>query len=405
MYMKTHLDRVSELEKKYVLEVIDTQFRSSQGSMMMKRVEETFAKKFGVKYAISHVNGTATMHSALAAAGVGLGDEVIVPPLTMSATTFAVLHNNSIPVFADVDPETFNISPESIRKCITPRTKAIIPVALYGLSPDMDAIMDIAREYNLTVIEDDAQCFLGKYKDRYVGTTAHMSSFSFQSSKHMTSGEGGMIVTDDLELATAVRRFSSLGYAGVGAGKGKITKSDIQDPDYERHVSMGWNYRMPELCAAVALAQIERLDELVQRRIDCAKLFASVVADCEWLVPQQVPNGYEASYWTYVVKLDHPKISWQQFRDAYCAKGGDGIYAAWQLTYLEPMFREMNLAGREVFFNKPYRDSMPQVYARGLCPVAESLQPKLLQFKTNYWNWEQAEKQAELLRRTIAELG
>lgn len=402
--MKSNIERVGDLERQYVMEVLDTQFRSSQGSLMMKRLEETFAKKFGVKYAISHVNGTATMHAALAAAGVGMGDEVIVPPLTMSATTFAVLHNNAIPVFADVDPETFNISPEAIRKCITPRTKAIIPVALYGLSPDIDAIMEIAKDYGLTVIEDDAQCFLGKYKSRYVGTSAHMSSFSFQSSKHMASGEGGMIVTDDFELATAVRRFSSLGYAGVGAGKGKITKSDIQDPDYERHVLMGWNYRMPELCAAVALAQLERLDELVQRRIDCSQLFTSVIDNCDWLIPQKVPHGYESSYWAYVVRLAHPTITWHQFRDAYIANGGDGIYAAWQLTYLEPMFREMQLSGKEVFFGKPYRDSAPQVYAHGLCPVAESLQPKLLQFKTNYWDFGQAEKQVELLKRTVAQL-
>jgi len=402
--MKRNIERLSELERKYVLEVLETDFRSSKGSMMMKRIEEAFAQKFGVKYAISHINGTATMHAALAAAKVGLGDEVIVPPLTMSATTFAVLHNNAIPVFADVDSETFNISPESIRNCITPKTKAIIPVALYGLSPDIDEIMNIAKEYNLVVIEDDAQCFLGKYKGRYVGTSAHMSSFSFQSSKHMTSGEGGMIVTDDLELATMVRRFSSLGYAGVGAGKAKITKTDIQDPDYDRHVSMGWNYRMPELCAAVALAQLERLDELVNRRIECAMLFSSVVNDCKWLTPQKVPVGYESSYWTFVVKLDNPKISWHQFRDTYLANGGNGIYATWKLTYLEPMFQNMNLAGREVFFKEPYRSEILQKYETGLCPIAEDLQPKLLQFKTNYWKFEDAEKQADILRKTIKDL-
>ncbi len=398
------LDRISAKERQYVEEVLATQFRSSQGSVMMKRVEETFAAKFGMKYAISHINGTATMHAALAAAQIGLGDEVIVPPLTMSATAFAVLQNNAIPVFSDVDPETFTISTTSIQKCITPRTKAIIPVALYGLSPDIDDIMEIAETNNLTVIEDDAQCFLGKYKGRYVGTTAHMSSFSFQSSKHMTSGEGGMIVTDDRALATEVRRFSSLGYAGVGAEKGKITKADIQDPTYERHISMGWNYRMPELCAAVALAQLERLDELVQRRIDCAKLFDEVVKKCGWLRPQSVPPGYESSYWTYVVKLENPKITWYQFRDSFVANGGDGIYAAWQLTYLEPMFQKMQLAGREVFFNKPYYKKLPQVYGRGLCPVAESIQPYLLQFKTNYWRWEDVERQADILQRTIREL-
>lgn len=401
---KINMERISEKEREYVLEVLNTEFCSSQGSMMMKRLEEAFAAKFGVKYAVSHVNGTATMHSALAAADVGLGDEVIVPPLTMSATTFAVLHNNAVPVFADIDPETFNISPQSIRERITPRTRAIIPVALYGLSPDMDEIMAIAKEHQLVVIEDDAQCFLGKYKERYVGTIGHMASFSFQSSKHMTSGEGGMIVTDDVELATRVRRFSSLGYAGVGAGKGKITKNDIQDPDYDRHVSMGWNYRLPELCAAVLLGQVERLDELVQRRIDCAKLFADVVADCSWLTPQKVPQGYEHAYWTYVLKLEHPHVSWREFRDKFQSYGGDGIYAAWKLTYLEPMFQQMHLAGRETFLEPPYCDKRQQ-YRLGLCPVAEAVQPKLLQLKTNYWNWDEAEQQAEILRKTMKALG
>lgn len=401
--MKDLMKRVGENEKKYVMEVLDTEFRSSRGSMMMKRLEDAFAEKFGVKYAISHVNGTATLHSALAAANVGVGDEVIVPPLTMSATTFAVLHNNAIPVFADVDRETFNISPQSIRERITPRTKAIIPVSLYGLSCDIDEIMKIADEHNLVVIEDDAQCFLGKNKGRTVGSIAHMASFSFQSSKHMTSGEGGMVVTNDLELATRVRRFSSLGYAGVGAGKGKITKEDIQDPNYDRHASLGWNYRMPELCSAVALGQLENLEALVQRRIDSAKLFDSVAKDCSWLMPQKVPEGYESSYWTYVLVFEHPDISWYDFRNKFLQNGGHGVYAAWKLTYMEPMFQKMTLEGREMFLQKPYNQNGLQNYELGLCPNAEYLQPRLLQFKTNYWNWDDAEQQAEILAKTIKE--
>lgn len=402
--MNDMIRRVGETEKKYVMEVLDTEFRSSKGSLMMKRLEDAFAQKFGVKYAISHVNGTATLHSALAAAGVGVGDEVIVPPLTMSSTTFAVLHNNAIPVFADVDPETFTISPKSIRERITPRTKAIIPVSLYGLPCNIDEIMKIAEENNLVVIEDDAQCFLGKINGHLTGTMPHMASFSFQSSKHMTSGEGGIVVTNDLELATTVRRFSSLGYAGVGAGKGKITKEDIQDPDYNRHCSLGWNYRMPELCSAVALAQLEHIEELVQRRIDSAKLFLGVIENCSWLTPQKVPVGYKASYWTLAVKLEHPTVSWHEFRNKFKENGGHGIYAAWKLTYLEPMFQEMELAGRERFLKAPFKQGELQNYNSGLCPFAEYLQPRMLQFKTNYWNWKEAEQQAEVLKRTIQAL-
>ncbi len=397
--MKGLIDRIGESERKYVMEVLDSNFRSSKGSLMMTRLEKAFADKFDVKYAISHINGTATLHSAIAAARVGIGDEVIVPPLTMSATTFAVLQNNAKPVFADVEEDTFNISPKSIRNCITDRTKAIIPVSLYGLPCDIDEIMKIAQEYNLKVIEDNAQCFLGKVNGKIAGTCSDMASFSFQSSKHMTSGEGGIIITDDDQLAEDIRRFSSLGYIGVGAGKGKISKEDIQDPNYERHCTLGWNYRMPELCSAVALAQLEHLDELVKRRIDVARLFLNVVENCEWLRAQYVPTNFEPSYWTLAVKIMDERISWNEFRNVFVANGGDGIYGAWKLTYLEPMFRNLTLAGREVFLRK--NDSAENPYKQGICPVAEKLQPRLLQFKTNYWNWQQAEQQADILEKTI----
>ena len=393
-----------ELEKRlfgnewnYVQEVLETDFRSSKGSMMMKRLEDHFAAAFQSKYAISHINGTATMHSLLEALGIGEGDEVIVPPLTMSSTTFVVLQCNATPVFADINPRTFEIDPQSIAKNITERTKAIITVSLYGLSPDMDPIMDLARRKGIKVIEDNAECFLGRYKGRLVGTIGDAASFSFQSSKHLTSGEGGMVITNDLELAENVRRVSSLGYAGVGASKGKITKKDIQDPNYSRHVLMGWNYRMPELCAAVALAQMENIEALVARRIEAAKLLDKAAASCSWLRAQETGPEYEHSYWTYVLKLEHPEITWHQFRDKFLELGGDGIYAAWKLTYLEPMFQNRALLGREKYISEERKRS----YTLGLCPQAEAVQPRLLQFKTNYWNIEDAVRQAEILAATI----
>jgi perosamine synthetase len=364
---------------------------------MMRRLEESFAKRFGSSYAVSFINGTATMHAALEAWGVGPGDEVIVPPLTMSATSFAVLQAGATPVFADVDADTFQISPESVAQRITPRTKAIITVALYGLSPDMAPIMALASQHGLKVMEDDAQCFLATYRGRLVGTIGDCGSFSFQSSKHMTSGEGGMVVTDDQGFAENLRRIQSLGYAGVSATKGKISKRDIQDPYYSRHVSLGWNYRMPELCAAVALAQLESLDLLVQRRVESAQLFGNVAAQYSWLKPQAVPTDCTHSYWTWVAVLDRDDIGWHQFRDRFLELGGDGIYAAWKLTYLEPMFQKMQLLGRERFIAPEIRAS----YVAGLCPVAERLQPWLLQFKTNYWDPQAARKQADILDRTL----
>ncbi len=390
------LRRVSELERRYVSECLDHGFETSKGSVFCTRLETAFAERLGMDYAISFVNGTATMHAALEAAGVGPGHEVIVPPLTMASTAFVALQAHAVPVFADVDPETFQIDPASIRDRVTEHTRAIIPVALYGLAPEMDAIMDIAREFDLVVIEDDAEAITNTYKGRQIGTIGHMSSFSFQSSKHLASGEGGMVVTNDEDLADRVRRFNSLGYAGVGSRKGRITKTDIQDPTYARHVSHGFNYRMPELCAAVALAQVERMHELVGRRVEVAELFLGVLKDCAWIVPQKTPAHCTNSYWTLVARMEHPDITWHRFRDAFVANGGDGIYAAWRLTYLEPMFAD-GCPVRHPAYRGTY-----QTYAPGLCPNAEAVQPKLLQFKTNYWDWSEAERQADVLAKTIA---
>lgn len=387
-------ERISLKEAAYVMEVLQSQFSTSRGANMLNRLERAFAEKFGVGYAISFVNGTATLHAALAAAGVGPGDEVIVPPLTMASTSFAVLHAGALPVFADIDPETWTIDPASIRERITERTKAIVPVAIYGLSPDMDPIMEIAEEYGLFVLEDDAQCFLGKYKGRLVGTLGHAASFSFQSSKHMTSGEGGMVITDDPDLADRIRRFNSLGYAAVGRSQAKISKDVIQDPNYARHVEIGWNYRMAEVCAAVALGQLERLDLLVSLRKKAASYFAQAVEGCTWLTPQRVPEGYEHAYWTYVLRLDRDDITWHDFRAKYLEFGGEPFYGAWRLTYLEPAFQ-----------GKRFADYQWQDFGPGLCPVAETTQPRLIQLPTNYFSEEEMERQAEALARTIDYFG
>ena len=159
-------NRIFGNERKYVEEVLSSSFASSSGAKMMTRLEQAFSERFEQKFAISFVNGTATMHAALEALGIGEGDEVIVPPLTMSATTFAVLQCNATPVFADVDPHTFQIDAVSIEQRITTATRAIITVSLYGMCPEMDAIKAIAEKNSLAIIEDNAECFLGKYKGR-----------------------------------------------------------------------------------------------------------------------------------------------------------------------------------------------------------------------------------------------
>ncbi len=398
--MKGKIERVGERERAYVQQVLDSQFSVSKKLNMLGRFEKAFAEKFGAKFAVAHGNGTQTLHTALFAAGVRAGDEVITTPLTMAATSMAILHADAVPVFADVIEGTYQIDPKSIEKLITPRTKAIMTVALYGLSPDMDPIMEIAKKHNIMVIEDDAQAFLSTYKGRIVGTIGHMSSFSLQSQKHLSAGEGGVVLTDSEELADTMRKFFLLGYSVVNAKSGQITKDVIQNPNFERHVSMGFNYRMSELCAAAALGQTEHMDELVQRRIDVGHLFEEVVAGCDWLKIQETPEGYTNSYWAFAPRLTHPSVSWSDFRKKFVELGGDGIYGVWKLTYMEPMFQKRDFSGKEKIFDAMYTGTM-QTWAPGLCPVAEKIQQQILAFKTNYWDWERALQQAEVLKQTI----
>ena len=404
--MKKRLIRIGEKERKYVEEVLASDFSNSRNTGMLGRFEKAFAEKVGMKYAIAHVNGTTTLHSALYAAGVRAGDEVITTPLTMSSPALAILQADAVPVFADVLEDTLQIDPASIEKRITPRTKAIMPIALYGLSPDMDAIMAVAKKHELVVIEDVAETFLSRYKGRILGSIGHLSSFSLQATKHITAGEGGVVCTDDPDMADSVRRFSVLGYSTVSRNTGKITKDDIQNPNFERHVQLGYNYRMPELCAAVGLGQLEHADELVQRRMDSAELFIEAIGNCSWLKPQTTPSDCVNSYWALAVRLTHPSITWSDFRTKFMELGGDGIYAAWKLSYQEPMFRETtrNFSGKEEVLKGTRKGGLP-AYPDGLCPIAERMQKQILAFKTDYWDWERAERQAEVLKKTVSSYG
>ncbi len=387
------MKRVSELEKKYVLEALDNQFDTSKNGLFTNRMEAKFTEIFEYNFSISHVNGTATMHTALHALGVGEGDEVIVPPLTMASTSLCVLQNGSIPVFADVDLNTYNIDPKSIRDKITPKTKAIITVALFGLSPEYDEILKICKEHNIFLIEDNAECFLGYYKGKLVGTFGDFSSFSFQASKHITCGEGGMLTTNNPYLADIARRFTSLGYAGVSGKQAKITRRDIQDPNYNRHISVGYNYRMSEVQSAVMLGQLERIQELVDIRIKVGKIFDEVVAGSAIVTRQHTPDYCINSYWGYsmILNTDKPEIDWYRFRDLFQENGGDGYYAAWKLTYQEELFE------KEI----QYMKGITQKYSEGLCPNAEFLQKRMICMKTNYWDLDEAHSQAEILRQTL----
>lgn len=386
-------------EVRYLERVLNSENWSCTAGTWCQELEEKFAERFKSKYAVAMNSGTSTLHAALEAVGVCAGDEVISPALTVIMDTTATIHANAIPVYADIDPHTFNIDPDDIERKITDKTKAIIAVSLYGLPCDMDRIMEIANKHGIAVIEDNAQCFLSTYKGNLAGTMGHISSWSFENSKHMSCGEGGIITTNNEKYAQMARKVAGHGYKNLGASYGqiKLNQSVYQDPNYKRHDEIGWNYRMPEFNAAIALAQLEDLEQKVELRKKVAGMFISAISNCDYLTPQLEPKGYEHSYFTLGLLFDGESqgISWKEFREKYVSFGGDGFYGAWSVPYLEPVMQQRKFVKR---YPEIYKDV---TYEKGLCPVAESVQPKLMQFKTNYRDVKLAAEKIKALEDTI----
>ena len=397
------LPRVAPKARQYVEQMLDFGFHNSASPGFSARLEKAFAAKFDRAFGILHANGTCTMQSALMALGVGAGDEVIVPSYTVFSTAAVVLHVNAVPIIADVDPETFTISAEDIRRRITPRTKAIIPVSICGLSPDMDPIMALASEHGLGVIEDNAQCVIGAYKGRVVGSLGHMASFSFQSSKTLTCGDGGILLCDDETLATAARRAAVLGYSTLSARPGDSVISEALrcHPSFARHTSVGYNFRLPEIASAVALAELERVDELVAMRRFSGELFAEVMADCDWLVPQKTPEGTVNAYWTYAARIDNDSLDWAAFRKRFVDLGGDGFYGAYRPLHTEPVFANLYDAVSAHPERYPHFAGRLPDYREWRCPVWERIQPRIIQLKTNYWDQDTARRQADIFAQTV----
>lgn len=385
-------------EQKYLEEVISGDMISSTSGNMNQRFEQAFAAFTHSKYAITFNSGTSTLHAALHACNVHAGDEVIIPPLTVICNADVILAQGAIPVFADVDPDTWNIDPSSVERLITPRTKAIMAVSLYGLSADLVRLSEISKSYGIPLINDAAQAYGSTCCNKQITELADITSYSLENSKHITTGDGGIVVTNDEQLAVLMRKFGSLSYSAMKAGDGRIrlNKSIFQDPAYSRHDDVGLNYRMPEVAAALGLAQVERAEFFIDKRIKNASRFSQIINSCSWLAPQSIPDGYRHTQWTYVVKITDPSVSWYDFKERFNKFGGDGPFGCWKLTYQE-----------DLFVNQAYKKINPFVYSdinyptADLCPHAESLQPYLLQFPTNQGSTDEVEAQASALKATI----
>jgi dTDP-4-amino-4,6-dideoxygalactose transaminase len=256
-------------------------------------LEKEYAEYSGAKYALAVNSGTAALHCAAAAAGVGPGDEVITSAYTFLASASAVLHHNGIPVFVDIEPDTFTIDPSKIEEKITEKTKAIMPVHIHGLPADMDPILRIARRHNLKVIEDAAQAHGATYKGNMAGTLGDIAGFSLQTTKNLCAGEGGLVTTNDAELrdrASLVRMF------------GELVQKD-RARSYNAYV-MGWNYRIPEMSASLARTQLTNLDEYNRVIRENAEYLSSQLRQIEGLIPPYVPADRTSTYYLYRVKVD-----------------------------------------------------------------------------------------------------
>ncbi|MGN7478784.1 UDP-4-amino-4,6-dideoxy-N-acetyl-beta-L-altrosamine transaminase [Solibacillus silvestris] len=338
------------LDEEDIQAVIDT-LRSpnlTQGPKIAE-FEQAIADYVGVKYAVAFCNGTAALHGACYAAGIGEGDEVITSPITFAASANCVRYVGGTVVFADIDAETYNIDPMQIRANLTKKTKAIIPVDFTGQPVDMDEIMDIASEHNLVVIEDGAHSLGATYKGRKVGTTAHMTMFSFHPVKPVTTGEGGIIVTNDVHYYNKLLKFRSHGIE-------QVPYSQEKGGWYYEMTDLGYNYRMTDLQAALGVSQMKKLDTFIDRRQELAKLYTEALQGVTGIILPKQLEQTESGWHLYMIQLENADR--RQMFDAMRA-ANIGVHVHYIPVYWHPYYQELG-------------------YDKGLCPVAEAWYEKAL---------------------------
>lgn len=337
-------------ELQLLKEVIDSGTLNRVGGRMVEELEREFARFYGVKNAICSTSGTSAIHVALGALNPPIASEIITTPITDFGTVIPILFHNCIPIFADVDPLTFNITAQTIRERITDKTVGIIVVHLFGNPADMDPILQLAKEKNLFVIEDCAQAYLSEYRGKRVGTMGDISAFSLQQSKHITCGDGGITITDDDALARRARLFADKGWPREEGGRG--------------HLFLAPNYRMTELQGAVGLAQLSKLEGIVQRRREMAKKLSRYLEEMEGIQPPYVQAGCEHSYWQYPVLLNEEVFDPPRFAEALRAEG-----IPCGLGYI----------GRPIFMYEALKDK--RTYGDSRCPFSCPFYGREIEYK------------------------
>jgi perosamine synthetase len=332
-------------EKKYLAECIDSGWISSDGPFV-KIFEQKFAKQMGRKYGVAVTNGTAAIDAAVDALGIGPGDEVILPAFTIISCILQIVRSGATPVLVDSDPLTWNMDVTQIENKITPRTKAIMVVHVYGLPVDMDPVVKICSKYNLKLIEDAAEVIGQTYKEKPCGSFGDISTVSFYPNKHITTGEGGMILTDNKNLAETCRSLRNLCF---------------QENKRFAHERLGWNLRMTNIQAALGLAQLEKLEQFIQKKRDIGYQYTKLLKDTSCIQLPLIRTGFaENIYWVFGIVLDLKKKINAEIIIKKLSQAGIGARPFFCPMHQQPVLKKMG------FFSNQKYPVAERMYKYGL---------------------------------------
>jgi perosamine synthetase len=334
------------------------------GGAEVRCFEREWASRFRIAHAVSVNSATSGLYAAMGAIGISPGDEVIVPPYTMSATVMAPLIYGGIPVFADIEPETFGLDPVTVEAAITPKTRAIIAVNLFGHPARLDELRELSRKHDLYLVEDNAQAPLAEDNGRPTGTIGDIGVFSLNFHKHIHTGEGGMCVTNNDQLALRMKLIRN-------HGENVVEALGLEDTTN----LVGFNFRLTEIQAAIGIEQLKRIDEHVQRRERLAKALTEGVSSIEGLAPPKTRPGCRHVYYTWALRYDEHEVgvSREVFCRALAAEGFPHAQGYVRPLYLLPVFQQKVAIGREGF---PFTASPGTRYEKGMCPVCERMHEK-----------------------------
>ncbi len=354
-----------EEEVDLVTEAINSQNLFYLGGTMVRRLTEEFAKLYGAKHAVACSSGSAAVHVALGALQPAPGDEVIVPPISDMGTYIGVLYQNCIPVFADLDVETFNYDAASVESRITDRTRAIVVVHLFGNASDMESLCSIAKKHNVALIEDAAQAHVIDHRGKFLGTFGDIGTFSLQQSKHMTCGDGGICITDNEQYYQRMKLFADKSWERGGKRARK-------------YVGLSPNYRMTELQGAVALAQMKKVKGVVARRFQLGTMLNEAIGGLEGIEPQKLLPRSTHGYWLYGFRST--RIPAADFAEALSAEGipasagyiGKPVYLCSEVFFHKSAYADSGCPFDCAHTTRTYE------YEEGLCPNAELLCKQLV---------------------------